>query len=138
MPRRLTVKLALRALTIVIAGILLVLGAVAAQHAETASPVSSSVATEGTHQKAGHEEGEVTTGTYSVGEGAFVTLAAGCVVVAICCVIGLALLAKSRWYAYLARYLGAALPGQARIDDLGALRSPRRAPSLISLSVSRT
>ncbi len=128
----------LRALTIVLTGLLLVLGALAAHHAENTTeeaPHLTVTALEDTHALTD----SATQGAPALNQTVLVGLAAGCAVLAICCLIAMALLNRAHWSALLARYLGALLPGAAKFSGVSpATVSAIPAPSLITLSISRT
>lgn len=138
MRQRLDARAPLRALTVVLAGLLLLLGALAAHHAEAATPDSAYIASDALQDAHGLALDDERAASTSAGESVLATLAAGCVVLAICCVIGLAILARAQWAALLARYLGASVPPQSRVFTLSSIPSALAAPSLISLSISRT
>lgn len=132
--RRLSAALALRALTIAVTSLMLVLGALAAHHADSGElreGASFASAMQDPH-------GTVSAGSESAEESVLVTLGVGCVVLAICCLLALALVSRSRWTAMLARYLGVVNPSriQSRIERTFA--SALAGPSLFSLSISRT
>ncbi|MDP3207639.1 MAG: hypothetical protein Q8M65_00690 [Rhodoglobus sp.] len=136
--RRLNTAVALRALTIALTSLVLLLGALAAHHAE-ASTFEADYTASGQLQD---EHTPTLTGdqvsTTVASESVLVTLVAGCVVLAICCVIALALLTRAHWAALLARYRGAATPSQVRNLLFTTFPSALAAPSLFSLSISRT
>lgn len=136
--RRLNTVDALRALTIALAMIVLLLGALAAHHAE-ASTLGTDYSASGQLQD---EHTLTVTGdpvpTTAAAESVRVTLVAGCALLAICCVIALALLTRAQWAALLARYRGAASASQVRNLPLTTFPSALAAPSLFSLSISRT
>lgn len=137
---RLNAAVLMRALTVVLAGLLLLLGALAAHHAEAIKPEAAYLASDVMQDE--HEPGlalgaEQTAQT-SAGDGVLATLAAGCVVLAICCVIGLAILGRAQWAALLARYFGVAVPGRIRTLTLASFPSALSGPSLLLLSISRT
>ena len=136
--RRLNTAVALRVLTIALTSLVLLLGALAAHHAE-ASTFEADYTASGQLQD---EHAPILTGDpVSATAGAksvLVTLAAGCVALAICCVIALALLTRAQWAALLARYRGAATASQVQNLPLTTFPSALAAPSLFSLSISRT
>lgn len=133
---RLDAGVLLRALTVVLAGLLLLLGALAAHPAEATAPDASYLASDVMQDQ--HGLGGEQGAQMSAGESALATLAAGCVVLAICCVIGLAILGRARWAALLARYLGVAVPGRMRTLPLTSFPSALNGPSPLLLSISRT
>ena len=128
--------LALRALTIVLAVAMLVLGVLAAHHEANVSASSSHIVVQDPH---GISASADDSDTADAGVNVFASLAAGCVLLALCCVFTLALLNRSHWLASLARYLGAILAVQQRRPLLPTARFFRLPePSLTALSISRT
>lgn len=126
----------LRALTIVLTVAMLVLGVLAAHHEANVSASSSHTVIQDPHGIPASADGS---DTVAAGVNVFATLAAGCVLLALCCVFALALLNRSHWLAALARYLGA-IPADRQRPPLIPLarffRLPE--PSLTALSISRT
>lgn len=131
----------MRLVTIVVALLLVVLGVLAAHHAQTAPgetghPVLTELAT--AHQPIAADPGagpaDVSAEHIAMG------LATGCIVLIICCALGLAMLAARAWRAELFRRLGsvAQLLHAVIIAVTSAPRGGGARPSLIVLSISRT
>lgn len=131
----------MRLVTIVVALLLVVLGILAAHHAQTTQgesghPVLTELAT--AHQPiadsaAGAPE-------ISAAEHIAMGLAAGCIALIVCCALGFAVLAARAWRAELFRRLGSAaqLLRATVIAATPALLGAGARPSLIVLSISRS
>ena len=128
----------MRLVTIVLALMLVVLGVLVAHHAqaaqgETGHAVLAEPVT--AHQPLGADGGA---SPAVAAERIAVTLATGCIVLIVCCALGLALLAARAWRMDLIRGLSAASPSlRTAIISATALTSVPR-PSLVALSISRT
>lgn len=126
----------LRTLTIVLTVAMLALGVLAAHHEANVSANASHTVIQDPHGiSASSNDPEAV----AAGVNVFATLAAGCVLLALCCVFALALLNRFQWLAALARYLGAIAADQQRPPLLPLARFLRLPePSLTALSISRT
>lgn len=132
----------MRLVTIVVALLLVLLGVLAAHHAQTAQgepghAVLTELAT--AHQPLAPDHGA---GSFDgSAENIAMGLATGCIVLVVCCALGLALLVARAWRADLFRRLGRATQVLRAIITIVASPAPfggRAGPSLIVLSISRT
>lgn len=128
----------MRLVTAVLALMLVVLGVLAAQHAQTSQgEIGHTVLME---LEVAHQPLTAVGGAVSDTAGELLTfgLVAGCIVLIICCALGLALLAARAWRAEPFRRLGRAVQ-LFRAMVGGAIPAGGGArPSLIALSISRT
>lgn len=128
----------MRLLTVVLAVLLVILGVLAAHHAQNAGGETGHVVLaepETAHLPlAGDGESwpAIAVGEVAVG------LATGCVVLVVCCALGLALLASRAWRADLFRRLGNAVRFVREAFTVFPSVTPGARPSLVALSISRT
>lgn len=131
----------MRLVTIILALMLVVLGVLAAQHAQTAQGGTGHTVL--TELDTAHQPLAVGVGSTSsdiAGAHIAIGLATGCIVLIVCCALGLALLAARAWRADLFRRLSGATQ-LLRAIIVGATPgavADRGRPSLIVLSISRT
>lgn len=131
----------MRLVTIVVALLLVVMGVLAAHHAQTAQgetghPVLTELATAHQPIAAGLDAGASDMSAEHIAMG----LATGCIVLIVCCALGLALLAARAWRAELFKRLGSAAQ---RLQSIIAAAIPAplgggARPNLIALCISRT
>jgi len=127
---------AMRLLTVVLALLLVISGTLAAQHAQTSRSETDHTLLAESNTAHQPPAAEADSAANTVGEYIAVGLASGCIVIIICCVLGMALLAGRTLLFKLFVHIWRRVRTNALVAIAAVTPAPR--PCLVTLSISRT